>query len=188
MSFFDVLLEDEDFVVLGPPNQIDVSVNVGKDGPRGSRFFVGYGDPNLSGVIPSGENIQLGDVFVNASTAAQYGWLYVYLRTPSGNQWLPTIRLQPAIYARNSLVIFTGGTCIVSIPLNSIVPDAIVPDVEKYIINITPEYSNAVALSVVTKEIIGSNLVFTIKAVEYSSSSWVDLSGTLLLGINISVL
>jgi hypothetical protein len=188
MSFFNVILEDEDFVVLGPPNQIDVSVNVGQRGPRGSRFFVGYGDPNTPDVVPSGENPQLGDVFVNASTAARYAWLYLYLRTPAGNQWVPALRLQPSIYARNSLVGFSNGTAVVSIPLANILPDVIVPDADKYIINTTFQYDNPVSFSITSKEIIGSNLVFTVKAVEYSSSSWSELSGIVLLGINISVL
>jgi hypothetical protein len=188
MSFFNVILEDEDFVVLGPPNQVDVSVNVGQRGPRGSRFFVGYGDPNFPDVVPSGENPQLGDVFVNASTAARYGWLYLYLRTPTGNQWVETLRLQPSIYARNSLVIFSSGTAVVSIPLANIVPDLIVPDPDKYIINTTFQHNNPVSFSITSKEIIGSNLVFTLRAVEYASSSWSDLSGTVLLGVNISVL
>jgi len=187
MSFFNVILEDEDFVVLGPPEQIDVSVNVGQRGPRGSRFFVGDGDPNFPGVIPAGESPQLGDVFVNASTASQYGWLYVFLRTPSGNQWLPSLRLQPSIYARNSLVIFSGGTAIISIPLSNIVPDVIIPDVDRYVINVLPQHPNPVSLSMTSKDIIGSNIVFTIKAVEYSSSTWSDLSGTVLMGVTISV-
>ena len=188
MSFFNVILEDDDFVVLGPPEQIDVSVNVGQRGPRGSRFFVGEGDPNFPGVIPAGENPQLGDVFVNTSTNAQFGWLYVFLRVPSGNQWVPALRLQPAIYARESLVIFTSGTAVVSIPLANIVPDVIVSDVNRYVIDITPQHQNPVSLSITSKDIIGSNLVFTVKAVEFSSSSWSDLDETVILGINISVI
>ncbi len=187
MSFFNVILEDEDFVVLGPPEQIDVSVNVGQRGPRGSRFFVGDGDPNFPGVVPAGETPELGDVFVNASTASQYGWLYVYLRTPSGNQWVSALRLQPSVYAKKSLVIFSGGTAIVSIPLSNIVPDVIITDVDRYIVSLESEHPNPVAMSITSKDIIGSNLVFTLKAVEYSSSSWSDLVGTVLLNITISV-
>jgi hypothetical protein len=188
MSFFNVILEDEDFVVLGPPEQIDVSVNVGQRGPRGSRFFVGDGDPNFPGVIPAGENPQLGDVFVNTSTAAQFGWLYVYLRAPSGNQWVPALRLQPSVYARNSLVIFTSGTAVISIPLSNIVPDVIIPDVDRYVINLAPQHPNPIAFSITSKDIAGSNLVFTIKATEYSSSSWIDLIGSVILGINVVVI
>jgi hypothetical protein len=192
MSFFNVILEDEDFVVLGPPNQIDVSVNVGKEGPRGSRFFVGYGDPNLPDVVPSGEIPQIGDVFINGSTAGRYGWLYIYSRTPassatSANQWVPALRLQPSIYVRNSLVIFSAGTAVISIPISNITPDFIVADIEKYIINITPQHPNPISFSITNKEIIGANVVFTVKAVEYASLAWSDLSGTVLLGINISV-
>jgi hypothetical protein len=188
MSFFNVILEDEDFVVLGPPEQIDVSINVGERGPRGSRFFVGDGDPNFPGVIPAGENPQLGDVFVNSSSAAQYGWLYVFLRTPSGNQWLPSLRLQPAIYGKDSLVIFSSGTAIVSIPLANILPDVIITDVNRYVITLSPQHSNPIAFAITSKDVIGSNLVFTVKAVEYASSSWSDLNEPVILGINIVVI
>ena len=187
MSFFNVILEDEDFVVLGPPEQIDVSVNVGQRGPRGSRFFVGDGDPNSPGVIPAGENPQLGDVFVNTSTAAQFGWLYVFLRTPSGNQWVTALRLQPSVYARDSLVLFSSGTAVVSIPLSNIVPDVIIPDIDRYVINLTPQHPNPISFSITSKNIIGSNLVFTVSGIEYASASWSNLNESVVLGINVVV-
>ena len=187
MSFFNVILEDEDFVVLGPPNQIDVAVNVGQRGPRGSIFFVGYGDPNLPDVVASGENVQIGDVFVNSSTSSRYGWLYIYSRTPVGDQWVPAIKLQPSVYARNSLAIFTDGAAVISIPVENIVSDGFVTDADKYVVNLTVQNPDPVSFSITTKEIIGANLVFTVKAIEYSSSSWSNLSGTVLMGINISV-
>lgn len=188
MSIFDVLLDTEDIVILGPPTNIDVRVDVGPKGDRGARFFVGSGNPNIPGVVPSGQTPLVGDVFVNASTAAEYGWLYLYVRTPSGNAWVPTLRLQPSIFSANISTIFTSGQSQISIPLANIVPDTTILDVEKYIIQCTSNESNPVALSVVSKVIQGPSLIFTVKAVEYSSSSWANLEGASSLDVTVTVI
>jgi hypothetical protein len=43
----DVLLSNDDITVLGPPNTVEVLVDIGPTGTRGSQVFVGIGDPNL---------------------------------------------------------------------------------------------------------------------------------------------
>ena len=188
MSTFDVLLDTEEIVVLGPPTNIDVRLDIGPKGDRGSRFFVGSGDPNVPGVIASGANPIVGDVFVNASTAVNYGWLYLYVRTPSGNQWVSTLRLQPSIFSENITTLFTSGISQVSIPLGNIVSDITVLDVEKYIVQVTANRNNPSALSVSSKVIQGPSLVITLKGVEYSGGSWIDISGSANLNITITVI
>jgi hypothetical protein len=188
MSTFDVLLETQDIVVLGPPNNIDVRVDVGPKGERGSRFFVGSGDPNVPGVIASGQNPFIGDVFVNASTASNYGWLYVYVRTPSGNTWTPTLRLQPSVFSSTISTIFSEGQSQIGIPLSSIVPDVTVLDIEKYVIQLSCNRNNPIAISIVSKVIQGPGLVFSVKAAEYVSGSWVDLDGPVSIDTTITVI
>ena len=187
MSILDVLVETDDIVVLGPPAQVDISLDIGEKGERGSRFFVGYGDPNFPDVIPSGETPILGDVFVNASVASRYAWLYVYLRTPSGNSWIPALRLQPPIYAGNNLIVFNDGVGVVSVPLANILADNIITDIEKYTVNITATKENPVAISVISKEILGSNFVVTLTAAEFNAGAWNTLSGSVPLGVTIAV-
>jgi len=188
MTTFDVLLDTEEIVVLGPPTNIDVRVDVGPKGDRGARFFVGSGDPNVPGVLPSGANALVGDVFVNASTSVNYGWLYLYVRTPAGNQWVPTLRLQPSVFSSNITTLFSSGTSQVSIPLGSIVPDVTILDVEKYIIQVTPNRSNPVAISVSSKVIQGPSLIVTLKGIEYSGGTWSEISGSSNLDITITVI
>jgi hypothetical protein len=187
MSFFNVILEDQDITVLGPPNEIDVNIDIGSKGDRGARFFSGSGDPNTPSVIPEGEVLQLGDVFVNSSTSARYGWLYIYLRTPSGNSWVPTLKLQPSIYVEKRTVLFTNGSTAISIPVRSISPEGVVTNINRYTILANSFHINPVAFSITSQEIIGSNLVFIIKAVEFSSSTWQDLNGNVQMSLNISV-
>jgi hypothetical protein len=188
MSTFDVLLDTEDIVVLGSPSNIDVRVDVGPKGERGARFFVGSGDPNVPGVVPVGANPIVGDLFVNASTAANYGWLYLYVRSGLTNQWIPTLRLQPSIFSNSISTLFVDGSAQISVPLASIVPDTTILDVEKYVIQVTPNKSNPVSLSVTGKAIQGPSLIFVAKAVEYVNNEWVNLSGATSLDITITVI
>lgn len=190
MQFFDILLENDDITVLGGPSQVDVSVDIGQKGDRGSRFLVGYGDPNEEGVIPSGEQIQLGDVFVNASTASRYGWLYLYLRTPSGNAWVQTLKLQPSVYVRDvDVLLNASGVGNISIPLSDIVSDVSVTDVAKYIISLCPFSDINVNIVVTDKYILGSNLAIEVKAVSYDDdlATWGPFEGVLRVATNVSV-
>jgi hypothetical protein len=189
MSIFDVLVDTTDIVVLGPPRQIDVSLGIGSKGDRGSRFFVGTGNPNTPGVLPGGQTFLLGDVFLNSSTGAEFAWLYVYVQTPSGNIWTPAIRLQPGIYNREIDAVFnSNGLATIAVPLSDISPDSTIVDVDRYVVQITPSfYANPVALTVTSKSVIGSNLQIIVNAVEYSSSSWQILEGEVELATTISV-
>lgn len=188
MSIFDVLIDSEDIVVLGPPSNIDVSLGVGEKGVRGSKFFIGSGDPNVPGIIPSAEEILLGDVFINTSTSSQFSWLYLYVFTPSGNIWTPALRLQPSIYVRNTDITFDGsGTSVITIPLSDIVTDSTITDVNRFVVQITPINSNPIAIVVNSKSIISSNLLINVEAIEFASSSWSNLTGLVKLGITISV-
>jgi hypothetical protein len=188
MSVFNVLLDSEDIVVLGPPTSIDVSVGVGERGVRGSKFFIGSGDPNTPGVIPSVEEILLGDVFINTSTSFQFSWLYLYVFTPSGNIWTPALRLQPSIYSKNIDAIFDdSGLATVVISLSDIIADVSFTNVDNLVVQITAINSNPVSFSIDSKTISSSNLNILIKGIEFDLSTWSELTGVVELGITISV-
>jgi len=189
MNIFDVLVDTTDIVVLGPPQQIDLSLDIGSQGERGSRFFVGTGNPNSPGVLPSGENFILGDVFLNSSTGAEFAWLYVYIQTPSGNTWTPAIKLQPGIYNRQVDGVFnSNGIATISIPVSEISPDSAITDVNRYVVQITPSsYQNPIAFTINSKSYVAPNLQIVVEAIEYSSSSWQNLQGEVELGVTISV-
>lgn len=186
-AIFDVLLETDDIVVLGPPTNIDVSLDIGPKGERGSLFFVGSGNPNVPGVIPSGQTIKIGDVFVNSSTASEYGWLYVYVSTASQNAWVPALRLQPSVYSSNIGVLFnTSGEGIITVPLADIVADVTILDETKYVVQVSAINANPVSLSMTSKQIIGPNLNIFVKAIVYNGS-WDELQGVHNIAVTISV-
>ena len=189
MTVFDVLVETNDVVVLGPPTTIDILTDVGPKGDRGSRFFVGSGNPNVTGVIPQGQDLALGDVFVNSSTASQYAWLYIYIQTPSGNSWVPALRLQPSIYSINSGILFNSeGEGTVSIPIANIVSDVTILDVERYVCQVSTINNLPVAMSITNKNILGPNLNIFVKGVEYDGTDWSNLEGIVNLEVTVSVI
>lgn len=186
MNIFDVVVNTDDIVVLGPPSIIDVSLDIGEQGVRGSTFYAGSGDPNLLDL--TSHELIAGDMFINTSVASGYGWLYTYNPKQIGDQWDAVLRLQPPMYASIVAGVFTSGSATFSIPLSSIVPaDITVVDENNIIISATPKGANPVAFSVVSKTINGSNFEFVIKAVSFNGTTWSDLSGSNNFAIHLTV-
>ena len=69
----DVLLNTDDVVVLGPPETINVQVDIGPTGQRGSQVFVGSGDPN---VVDIGQTPIYNDLYINTSPGGELGYLF----------------------------------------------------------------------------------------------------------------
>jgi hypothetical protein len=186
---FDILLDTEDITVLGPPQNIDVSVGIGEKGQRGAKWFVGAGNPNTVGVIPSGEDIQIGDIFINTSTGSNFSWLYVYASGLVSNSWVAALRLQPSIYTRNLEIVFDeNGDGTATIALSDIIADITITNVDNYIVQITPILlSGHASVSVSSKSIVSGNLVININAIEYDTGSWSEFEGIMKIGVTISV-
>lgn len=81
-SSIDIVLENDDIVVLGPPTSIDIAVDIGPEGPRGSRTFTGAADPNTYTTsqfeIIYGNVPVYGDIFIRTSSGSDYGLFYMY--------------------------------------------------------------------------------------------------------------
>lgn len=184
-AIFDVLVNTDDIVVLGGPSQIDVSVDVGPQGTRGAKFFVGSGNPNTL-TLP--ETPQLGDLFINSSTASEYGWMYIYTESLSGNIWQQAVKLQPAIYTSTVEVdLDSSGLGTITVPLSEIVSDITITDPSFYTVQLTLIHSNPGTIVVNSKSIVSSNIVIDVEAIEYSSPSWQPLQGIVDVALTISV-
>lgn len=186
MNVFDVVVNTDDIVVLGSPSVIDVALDIGEQGVRGSTFYAGSGDPN--GLDLSALELISGDVFINTSTASGYGWLYIYNPKIVGDQWDQVLRLQPPQYASLVSGTFTAGSATLSIPLSNIIPADITVVSESNIIpTITPINSNIVAASIVSKTINGSNFEFIVKAASFNGTTWSNLTGSHSFSVHITV-
>jgi hypothetical protein len=178
----DVVLNTDDLTIFAPPENIEVQVDIGPQGVRGSKFFVGAGNPN-SGTITvdgkiAGQQILLGDIYINVSPGEGYGFLYQYVAEPGGNVWVAILDINPTIYSINYSAIFEDGTAQIVIPINDIITVSTEPlTVENFNVKYDIEHTNPIA-SAMQVSATSSDLVIDINAVEYDSSSWVALGDT----------
>jgi hypothetical protein len=168
----DIVLSTVDLDVFGGPSTLDVSVDFGQTGDRGSRFWAGPGDPNTFLV---GQDVRLYDLFLDYSTSI----IYQYLEQVGNPEWTTltsiTIPQYSVIASENFSTGSTTGTVAVSIPISAITLDA-GTSVSDFVIRYNIEGDNPIATNF-SYVISGANLVITIEAIEYVSSSWSSLSG-----------
>ena len=195
----DVLLNNDDITVLGPPNTIEVLVDIGPTGTRGSQVFAGIGNPNN---IQIGQTPILNDLYINASPGEEYAYMYQYVSRPGGNTWVPLLSVNPTIYSGNFLTVFTAGAATVSIPISDIIDITGTPlSADNFSIQYSIAHDNPLASSMTIPALEidsgagGDNLVINLKAVEFRSDvdsgpygDWTLLNAEVLTHIFISIL
>jgi len=182
----DVVLSNEDITILGPPSTIELSVDIGPQGDRGSQIFVGVGDPNT---ITIGQQVELNDMYINTSPGSDYGYMYQYRSEPGGNVWVETLKISPAIYSKNILTTYTDGVGEIIIPINDIVTVSAAPlEASNFSIQYSISHTNPIASSMSIPALTtGENLVIDFKAVQNVSGTWSNLSGEVITHIFISI-
>ena len=187
----DVLLSNDDITVLGPPAIVELLVDIGPSGTRGSQVFVGVGDPNS---ITIGQTPLLNDLFINTSPGGELGYMYQYVSEPGGDTWIKVLDLNPAIYSINYEAIFSAGTTSITIPISDIVDVTGSPlTADNFNVQHSITHTNPIASSISIPALVGdgSNLVVDITAVEYSSESgpaeWLELDGYLTVHLVVSI-
>jgi len=178
----DVLLSNDDVTVLGPPSVIELQLDIGAQGTRGNKFFVGSGDPNsaTSSGIFAGQTLLLNDLYVNVSPSATYGYIFQYVAEPGGNTWVEVLDINPTIYSENAVTTFEDGDAQIVIPVGDIVTISGTPlTAENFNVKYSIAHENPIASSMEIPALAGSNLTINLHAVEYdASSSWVALGDT----------
>ena len=187
----DVLLSNDDITVLGPPAVVELLVDIGPTGTRGSQVFVGVGDPNS---IEIGQTPLLNDLFINTSPGGELGYMYQYDSEPGGDTWIKVLDLNPSIYSINYEAIFSAGTTSITIPISDIVDVTGAPlTADNFNVQHSITHTNPIASSISIPALVGdgSNLVVDITAVEYSSESgpaeWLELDGYLTVHLVVSI-
>jgi hypothetical protein len=182
----DVVLSNDDITILGPPSTIELSVDIGPQGDRGSQIFVGVGNPNT---ITIGQQVELNDMYINTSPGADYGYMYQYRSEPGGNVWVETLKISPAIYSKNILTTYTDGVGEIIIPINDIVTVSAAPlEASNFSVQYSISHTNPIASSMSIPALTtGENLVIDFKAVQNVSGTWSNLSGEVITHIFISI-
>ena len=185
----EVLISTDNITVVGPPNTIEVLVDIGTAGTRGSQTFVGVGNPNSVNI---GQTPLLNDLYINASPGADYGYLYQFLAQPGGNSWVQILDMNPVLYSETHLTTYTAGAAQISIPISNIT-SATGLTAENFNIQYSIAYSNPLASSMSIPALAGSgtNLVINFNAVQYDDDSgpaeWIPLGGTVTTHLFISI-
>jgi hypothetical protein len=188
----DVLLNTEDVVVLGPPESVDVLIDIGPQGTRGSKIIVGSGEPNAqtsSGVL-LGTSLILNDIYINTSSGENYGYMYQYVSQPGGNTWVEILKIKPGIYSAIETIVFSSGNGSITIPISDIVTVTGSPfTASNFNVQFQIEGANPIASSVEIPALAGAgtNLVINLRATQYSGGSWSALTGSKKVHLFISI-
>lgn len=191
MTVIDVLLSNDELLVVGPPSKIEVDLDLGATGQRGSRIFVGDGKPDNAFVTDN--DVLAYDLYINLEeTDSEYKYVYQYISNPvTGGEWVRLLSLDPNQFNQNTQLIFNNGEAEQIIAVAAIAPQNLTLEAEHFSVTYSIENQNPLATSIdsITVQEIGDvyQVVILIKAIEYSEGSWVPLDGTRTGHFNIRV-
>jgi hypothetical protein len=190
----EVLVNTEEITVLGPPPVVNVQLDIGATGIRGSKVFVGTGSPSLftsSGSIFS-QDLYLNDLYINNAPGEEYSYMYQYISSLGTNTWVPILKINPTVYSRNFLQTFTSGTTSILIPIADIVETTGTPLTEEnFSIKFSIGHSNPTASSINAVSIVGASsdtLSISLKAAELDAGTWSSLSETVTVHMLITII
>ena len=190
----DVVLTTDELLVLSGPSSVNVEVDFGPEGERGSLFFVSVGNPNtaLTGQTPKAK-----DLCVNIlKTDNEYSYVYQYNSDgANGFQWYPIIKLSPLQYNKILTGTFVDGYKVFNIPVSYIVDEETSQTLTSANFNITYSIPNenpiasSIEIGSFTNDPVSGLQVLpvTVNAVEYASSAWQDLTGVKTVHFVISI-
>jgi hypothetical protein len=190
----DALVGSIEVVALGGPSTVDVGLDFGPSGERGSYYFVGNGNPNIPGTV-IGQSPNIFDMYINLlPTDEEYLFLYQYQYVNGSSVWVKLVDLAPNLYSESESRLFSSGTLSFNIPVSNIVSLDLIPSVSSSNLGIQHSILNN-ANPITSTLIVGSisvvgdlvMLPLTIKAKELSGSSWVDLNGSYRVDLSISM-
>jgi hypothetical protein len=180
-----VLLSTEDVLVVGPPTSIEVDLDIGAKGERGSRIFSYEESDPAVGMSAIGQDTIPYDMYVSLDKNNEYLTAYQYVSNfPSqGYTWKKVFNFYPRQYRKNVPIIFNDGIGQKTIIVTEITPlnDLANINAENFSINYSIEYQNPIASSIESISFGPGlddflNLTINIKALEYKNESWIPLN------------
>ena len=183
----NVVLNNDDITIFAPPAIVELLVDIGPQGTRGSQFFVGVGNPNS---VDIGQTPNLNDLYINTSPGGELGYLYQYRSEPGGNVWVEVLDIYPSVYSENAQVTFEAGSAEVVIPVADIVTVTGTPLLsENFSVQYSIAHTNPVASAMQIPALVGAgtNLVINLEAVEYAGAAWSALDDSVTIHFNITI-
>lgn len=183
-----VLVANEDLTVIGGPTSINVSMDLGATGKRGSQIFISPGNPNE---VVIGQDPIVFDLCINTlKSDDEYLYLYQYQNLGAINQWVPLFNIIPDTFSSNSSKVFSNGQTTINVPVFSITETE---NLTAESFNVQHSVANGVpvasSISVSEIQIIDDIQVLpiTINAAEYVDNAWTSLDGTKVVHLSITV-
>lgn len=186
----DVFVSPEEVQVAGGPSEVEVDLDFGSQGPRGSNIFVGPGKPGPL-TLPSDIALQQYDLYINVSEAdSEYSYLYQYSTsgTPGVFEWIRLFRVAPETPSLVTNVLFSSGSGEFMAPLSEYFTPEYIPIITSENISITYsiENENPIASSISSVTVVDGDIIIDFTGIEYSSGSWSNLSGNYKVSMTIS--
>jgi hypothetical protein len=183
----NIFVSSDDVKVIGGTARVDVDVDFGPQGDRGSLFLVNYGNPNtISHPVP----LQLLDLYINVqATDEDYLMMYRYQNVSGVNTWVETARLITDKFSTNRTVSFVDGvsTNAIDFKVSNIIPMSLVGGLTAADFNVqctishpdSPVASSITVLPVTIQSGTGDVILpVTVNAAKFSDLEWSALSGT----------
>lgn len=112
----DVVLSSDNLTVLGGPERIDVDLNIGAAGTRGSIFFTGLENPNTLTDQNFTTRPELFDLYIVVDpSSSNYLQVFQYVNRDGQLVWEASFRIGQNITAFNKVVEFASGEALVEI-------------------------------------------------------------------------
>jgi len=179
----DVIVSPDSLSLVGGPSTVNVEVDFGPAGTRGSQIFVGRGQPNNPSTV-IGQTPNILDLYINLASSTideEYLNVYQYQSIDGSNTWVRLFDLQPENVSLKRTASFSSGSTIVYVPISQITPLVDGLNESNFNVQYSVENSNPISSSIVLgppEEQSGIiNLPITINAVEFISNSWEPVSG-----------
>lgn len=197
----EVILSSEELTVLGGPASINLELDFGPAGERGSLILYGFGKPT-SVVLPITPKIY--DTYINLlTTDDEYQFMYQYISGAGGSAaWSRLFKLVPNVYNENESQIFsTTGSATIVLPIDKILPLDEVSVQENFSRYTAESFSvqcnvispDPVSVGVTISELSVNpidgqmSLFINLKGIQYSDSEWVPIVGSKTVHLSITV-
>jgi hypothetical protein len=191
-----VMVKAIDVSVVGGPSTLNVDVDYGPEGRRGSQIFVGFGDPNSESTV-IGQSPEINDIFINVSTALPQEYLngYQYKNDDGQLSWINVFKLLPNQHSLNIEAVFneSGVAEDIVIPIANLstTPLSLQPEnlnIQYSIVGAGP-VASSITVSPQFVEVSGGVLAlsFDITAAELVGGEWSPLTGTKTVHLFITV-
>jgi hypothetical protein len=192
----NIFVSSDDVKVIGGTANVNVEVDFGPQGDRGSVFLVGLGNPNT---VTHSQALQPLDIYINVqATDEDYLVVYQYITVAGVNTWVDTGKLMTDKFSVIRTVGFTDGktTSEVDFKVLNIAPLSLVGGLTAENFNVQCTFSdpeNPIAHSITVKPLAIQSgtgdliLPVDINAVEFSEGSWVGLNRTVYIHFLITV-